>query len=169
MSTGATASRSYITKDDVLSLRVKYERGDTGLYNAAWDKSLSNTVSISYATSHGYQGDSGGHMSLFPPQKHLEWLRPFTALGTAATGDRRQGRFLTQALDPLESGRLSLCVWGWGMNWTWLPNKGEIPQGGLIAICADVHQGDRWWFVYTDGLYTSPDGGVTLHRVLDAQ
>ncbi|MCF7973919.1 MAG: hypothetical protein K9N55_08895 [Phycisphaerae bacterium] len=165
--TESTLARSYITKDDVQSLRVSDERDDTGFYNAAWDKSLSNTVSISFATSHGYQGNSGGHMSLFPPQKNLEWLRPFTALGTTATGDRRQGRFLTQALDPMVPGRLSLCVRGWGMNWSWLQTRGEVPRGGLIAVCGDVHQGDWWWFVHTDGLYVSPDGGVTLKRVLD--
>ncbi|MCP4450056.1 MAG: hypothetical protein GY809_01235 [Planctomycetes bacterium] len=167
--TGAAMARIYITKDNVQSLRLLDERGDTGFYNAAWDKSLNNTRAISFATSHGYQGNSGGFMSLFPAQKHLEWLRPFTALGTTATGDRRQGRFLTQALDPVAPGRLSLCVRGWGMNWSWLPTAGSSPKGGLIAACGDIQQGDRWWFVYTDGLYTSPDGGVTLHRVLDAQ
>lgn len=52
-----------------------------------------------------YQHNSGGHTSLFPPQKNLEWLRPFTAIGTTAAGDRRSGRFLTQALDPTVPGR----------------------------------------------------------------
>jgi hypothetical protein len=44
------------------------------------------------------------------------------------------------------------------MNWEWLPPKGTAPRGGLIAACGDSRQGDRWWFVHTDGLYTSPDG-----------
>lgn len=167
--TEETLTRSYITTDNGQSLRVRDERDDTGFYNAGWDKSLNNPGAISFATSHGYQGNSGGHMSLFPPQKNLEWLRPFTALGTTATGDRRQGRFLTQALDPVLPGRLSLCIWGWGMNWSWLSTQGTVPEGGLIAACGDIHQGDRWWFVYTDGLYTSSDGGVTLERVMNAE
>ena len=167
--TEGTLTRSYITPDGGLSLRVKDERNDTGFYNAAWDKSLNNPGAISFATSHGYQCNSGGHMSLFPPQKYLEWLRPFTALGTTAAGDRRQGRFLTQALDPMIRGRLSLCVWGWGMDWNWLSTQGTVPKGGLIAACGDIHRGNRWWFVYTDGLYTSPDGGAHFERVMDAQ
>jgi len=52
-------------------------------------------------------------------------------------------------------------------------SKARICEGcsgtmsGLIAACGDPRQGDRWWFVHTDGLYTSPDGGVTLNKFLD--
>ena len=42
-----------------------------------------------------------------------------------------------------------------------------MPKGGLIAACGDQDQGDKWWFVHTDGLYFSPDGGENLHNVLD--
>jgi hypothetical protein len=107
-------------------------------------------------------------MSLFPAQKNLEWLRPFTALGTTAAGDRRNGRFLTQSLDPAVPGRLSLCQSGWGMDWSWLPAKGTVaPKGGMIAACGDQNQGDKWWFVHTDGLYYSPDGGEHMTKVMD--
>lgn len=42
-----------------------------------------------------------------------------------------------------------------------------MPKGGLIAACGDQDQGDKWWFVYTDGLYFSPDGGAHTTKVLD--
>jgi hypothetical protein len=167
VATKATVARSYFSNDNVQSLTVLDERDDTGFHNVAWDKSLQSTREISFATIHGYQHNSGGHMSLFPPQKHLEWLRPFTALGTTAVGERRNGRFLTQALDPAVPGRLSLCESGWGMNWSWRPARGAAPKGGLITACGDVHRGDTWWFVHTDGLYVSPDGGATMRKVLD--
>ena len=165
--TSGTVARSYVSTDNVPSLTALDQRDDTGFHNVAWDKSLQATGEISYATTHGYQHNSGGHMSLFPAKKNLEWLRPFTALGTTAVGDRRNGRFLTQAIDPAVPGRLSLCESGWGMNWSWLPAKGTAPQGGLIAACGDSRRGDKWWFVHTDGLYFSPDGGRTLKKVLD--
>ena len=167
VATAATVARCYVSNDNVQSLTVLDERDDTGFHDVGWDKSLQATREISYATTHGYQHNSGGHMSLFPPQKNLEWLRPFTALGTTAAGDVRNGLFLTQALDPAVPGRLSLCRSGWGMNWEWLPSKGTAPKGGLIAACGDHLRGDRWWFVHTDGLYASPDGGATLHKVMD--
>ena len=167
VATTEAASRTYISKDNVQSLTVLDERTDTGFTNVAWDKSLQSTGEISYATTHGYQGNSGGYMSLFPAMKNLEWLRPFTALGTTAAGDRRSGRFLTQALDPAVPGRLSQCTGGWGMDWAWLPAKGTPPKGGLIAACGEHLQGDKWWFVHTDGLYYSADGGATVNKVMD--
>ena len=166
--TAAKAARCHVSRDNVESLGVLHEREDTGFYNVGWDKSLQSISEISYATTHGYQGDSGGHMSLFPPQKNFEWFRPFTALGTTATGDdRRGGRFLTQALDPEVTGRLSRCAGGWGMSWEWLPAKGAVPKGGLIAACGDVREGGQWWFVHTDGLYSSPDAGAALTKITD--
>ena len=167
VATAETVARAYVSNDNVQSLTALDERNDTGFNNVAWDKSLQATREISYATTHGYQHNSGRHMSLFPAQKNLEWLRPFTALGTTAVGDRRNGRFLTQALDPEVPGRLSLCQSGWGMDWSWLPTKGTAPKGGLIAACGDQNQGDKWWFVYTDGLYYSPDGGERMTKVMD--
>jgi len=167
VATAETVARSYVSNDNVQSLAALDERNDTGFNNVAFDKSLQSTREISYATTHGYQHNSGGHMSLFPAQKNLEWLRPFTALGTTAVGDRRNGRFLTQSLDPAAPGRLSLCQSGWGMDWSWLPAKGTAPRGGMIAACGDQNQGDKWWFVHTDGLYYSPDGGEHMTKVMD--
>jgi hypothetical protein len=167
VATGETKARTYVSNDNVQTLVVLDEREDTGFTNVAWDKSLQSTREISYATVHGYQGNSGGHMSLFPAVKNFEWLRPVTALGTTARGEQRMGRFLTQALDPEVPGRLSQGTGGWGMDWAWLPAKGAVPKGGLIAACGEHAQGDQWWFVHTDGLYFSPDGGATLSKVLD--
>jgi hypothetical protein len=42
-----------------------------------------------------------------------------------------------------------------------------VSKGGLIAVCGDVNLGVQWWFVYTDGLYFSDDGGATLTKMLD--
>ena len=167
VATAGKLSRAYVSNDNVQTLSVLDERDDTGFYNVAWDKSLQSTREISYATTHGYQGNSGGFMSLFPPQKSMEWLRPFTALGTSGVGEQRMGVFLTQALDPQVLGRLTVGQGGWGMDWSWRPFKGTPPKGGLIAACGEHAQGDQWWFVQTDGLYFSPDGGATLNKVLD--
>ncbi len=106
-------------------------------------------------------------MSHFPAMEDFEWLRPFTALGTTAMGEGHMGRFLTQALDPVVPGRLSHGVGDWGRAWEWLGPKGTLPKGGLIAACGEHAQGDKWWFVHTDGLYFSADGGVSLKKVLD--
>ena len=108
-------------------------------------------------------------MSLFPPVKQFEWLRPFVALGTTAKGEGRDGVFYTQALDPEVPGRLTAGRGGWGMSWAFLQLAGEVPKGGLVACAGELQQGQTWWFVFTDGLYRSFDGGVTLSRVLDAQ
>lgn len=161
-----TRSRIYVSAKNVGSLRLLEQRTDTGFYNVAWDKSLQANNVMSFATTHGYQGNSGGHMSLFPSQKNLEWLRPITALGTTAVGARRDGRFFTQALDPIMPGRLSFCESGWGMGWKWRKVKGTPPKGGLIHADGDPHQGEHWWFVCTDGLYFSPDAGKTLNKVM---
>ncbi len=167
VATAGKMSRAYVSDNNVQSLSVLDERDDSGIYNVAWDKSLQSTREMAYATTHGYQGNSGGQMSLFPAMKNFEWLRPFTALGTTAMGEGRMGRFLTQALDPVVPGRLSHGVGDWGMAWEWLAPKGTQPKGGLIAASGEHAQGDKWWFVHTDGLYFSADGGVSLKKVLD--
>ena len=106
-------------------------------------------------------------MALYPPQKNLEWLRPFTAVAATAQGEEKFGRFITQALDPAVPGRYSRSE-RWAIEWSWLQPRGEVPSGGLIAAAGDVHHGRRWWFLHTDGLYYSGDGAETLMKVLDA-
>ena len=166
VATPAALARSYVSSDDVHSLSVIDERSDTGFYNVAFDKATQTTRVMSYATAHGFQHNSGGHMSLFPEPKHLETLRPFTAVGATAMGDQKFGRFIAQALDPAVPGRLSRSE-RWAEEWSWLPSQGMVPKGGLIATCGDPHQGEKWWFVYTDGLFVSPDGGAHLIKVMD--
>ena len=166
VTTAARAARSYVSSDGVRSLSVMDERSDTGFYNVAFDKATQTTRVMSYATAHGFQHNSGGHMSLLPEWKNLEWLRPATALGATAMGEQKCGRFITQALDPAAPGRLSRSQ-AWAEEWSWLHPQGTIPRGGLIATCGDQAQGGQWWFVYTDGLYFSPDGGEHVTRVMD--
>ena len=167
--TAAEISRAYVSGDGVQTIAEIDARTDTGFHDAAWDKSLQSTREISYATTLGYEHNSGGHMSLFPPGKQFEWLRPFVSLGTTARGAGRDGVFYTQALDPEVPGRLTAGRSGWGMSWEFQKLKGDVPQGGLVACCGELKEGRVWWFVFTDGLYASLDGGETLTRVLDQQ
>jgi hypothetical protein len=168
VATAATTARGHVSHDNVQTLSVADERSDTGFYNVAFDKAMQSTGEMRYATAHGYQTQvfSGSHMALHPPQKNLEWLRPFTAVGATALGDQKFGRFIAQALDPLAPGRLSRSQ-AWAFEWSWLPSKGTVPRGGLIAVSGDVRLGDQWWFVHTDGLYYSPDGGEHLSKIMD--
>ena len=166
VATPSESARSYVSADNVRSLSVMDERSDTGFFNVAFDKATQTTRTMSYATAHGFQHNSGGHMSLFPEQKHFETLRPFTAVGATAMGEQKFGRFLTQALDPLVPGRLSRSE-RWAEEWAWLVCQGTAPKGGLIAACGDLHLGEKWCFVHTDGLYISPDGGAHLTKVMD--
>jgi hypothetical protein len=167
VSTPSEVARSHVSSDDVRTLSVLDERGDTGFFNVAFDKATQTARVMGYATAHGFQHNAGGHMSLFLAQKHLEVFRPFTAVASAAMGDRKFGRFIAQALDPEVPGRLSRSEL-WAEEWAWLPAQGTVPRGGLIAAAADLMQGEQWWFVHTDGLYRSLDGGRQVSRVLDA-
>ena len=153
-------SRAYVSRDGVRTLVLADEREDTGFYNVAFDKALQSVGEMRYGTTHGYQSQvfAGWHMALYPPQKNLEWLRPMTAVGAVAVGDRKFGRFIAQALDPQDPARLSFSE-QWAFDWSWLKPTGRAPRGGLVAVAGDVMLGERWWFVHTDGLYTSPDGG----------
>lgn len=168
VATTATTARGYVSEDDVETLTVDDERLDTGFFNVAFDKALQSVHTMSYATAHGYQMQvsPGSHMALYPEQKNLEWLRPFTAISATALGEQKFGRAITQALDPIVPGRLSLSE-RWSESWSWSPIAGDVPQGGLIAVCGDVNLGEQWWFVYTDGLYRSHDGGKTLKKIMD--
>ncbi len=107
-------------------------------------------------------------MALYPPQKQLEWMRPFTAVAAAAQGEQKFGRFITQAIAPQQLGRYSLSE-RWAFEWSWLQPQGDSAGGGLIAAACDLHHGRTWYFVHTDGLYRSLDGGVTLQKRLDHQ
>jgi hypothetical protein len=166
----ATVSRGYLSSDGVETISISDERSDTGFYNVAFDKSLQTVNEMRYATAHGYQSQvfAGWHMALYPPQKNLEWLRPFTAVAAAAKGEEKFGRFFTQALDPLKPGRYSMSE-VWAFEFTLHQPQGDIPTGGLIAAAGDVHLGKIWWFLHTDGLYRSDDGGATLHRIQKSQ
>jgi hypothetical protein len=168
--TNATMSRGYLSPDGGASLAVSDERSDTGFYNVVFDKAAQTVNEMRYATAHGIQAQvfAGVHMALYPAQKNLESLRPFTAIAATAMGDQKFGRVITQALQPVKPGRLSRSE-RWAFEWDWLPIKGVVPAGGLIAVSGDVNPGQQWWFLFTDGLYSSCDGGATLAAVLDAK
>jgi hypothetical protein len=53
-----------------------------------------------------------------------------------------------------------------GRSWHWVDIKGDVPTGGLIATTGEYQEGEKWWFVYTDGLYVSSDGGKSMVKVL---
>lgn len=170
VATPAATSRSYLSHDGVQTLTPADERSDTGFYNVAFDKAMQSTNEMRYGTAHGYQTEvfTGSEMALYPPQKCLEWLRPMTAVGATAVGDRKFGRFIAGALDPEVPGRFSRSE-RWAFEWSWLTPKGDVPKGGLIAAGGDQVGGNEWWFVCSDGLYHSPDGGDHLEKVLDEQ
>ena len=122
-----------------------------------------------FATTHGFQSEySGNHMALYLGMKNLESMRPMTAMAAASMGPGKpRGRSIAQVLDPVNPGRFSRSH-AWAFEWDWLTPKGDVPQGGLIAVSGDEKLGQQWWFVHTDGLYSSADAGATLRKALDA-
>ena len=107
-------------------------------------------------------------MTIYPPFKNLEWMRPMTAMAATFVGPGNpRGRSIAQVLDPENPGRYSRSH-AWAFEWDWLKAKGDVPKGGWIAVSGDEKLGQSWWFVHTDGLYSSTDGGVKLRKVLDA-
>jgi hypothetical protein len=85
-------------------------------------------------------------------------------VASAARGDLKFGWTFAQALDPERPARLSRSE-RWAFEWHWSEPAGEAPSGGMIAACGDVHAGESWWFLHTDGLYRSDDAGRTRRRV----
>jgi len=167
------ASKSYITRDDGKSIALSEQRVDCGFYNVAFDKAMQSTNEMRYATSHGYQTQvfEGWHMALYPPQKNLDWFRPCTAIAASAKGDEKFGRFITGSLNPMQPQRYSVSE-RWAFEWDWMTpkptvNQSELPSGGLIAIACDPKQGAVWYFLHTDGLYASVDGGRSIRKVLE--
>ena len=165
--TAALTSRSYVSYDNVQTIALADERDDTGFYNAIFDKALQSVNEMRYGTTHGLQTQisPGAHMALYPEAKNLDCFRPLTGLAAAALGDQKFGRCLAQSLAPSAPGRLSRSE-TWAFEWSWLTPQGDVPPGGLIAAAADLALGQQWWFIYTDGLYCSPDGGTTLRHIL---
>jgi hypothetical protein len=106
-------------------------------------------------------------MFAFPEAKHVEWMRPFTAVYGACLPGTKNGRCIAQALDPVNPERISVSQ-SWAFNWDWKKIQGSVPNGGLVAVTGEYRVGEKWWFVYTDGLYCSTNGGKNLTKVLDA-
>jgi hypothetical protein len=164
--TGETA-KSYVSHDNIKSLAVWHAREDVGFYNMAFDRMCQTPDSMRYATSYGLQHNVGGDLFAFPEAKHVEWMRPFTAVYGACLPGSKNGRCIAQALDPVHPERLSVSE-SWAFGWDWINIQGSVPKGGLVAVTGEYRVGEKWWFAYTDGLYFSPDGGKNLTKVLAA-
>ena len=167
ITTGGETAKSYVSHDNIKSLSVCHSRADLGFYNMAFDRMCQNPGQMSYATSYGLQHNVGGDMFAFPEAKHLEWMRPFTAVYSACLPGTKNARCIAQALDPVNSGRISVSQ-SWAFSWNWINIRGSVPKGGLVAVTGEYRVGEKWWFLYTDGLYYSPDGGKNMTKVLDA-
>ena len=165
--TNGETAKSYVSHDDVKSLKIFHARDDLGFYNVAFDRMCQTPNNMRYATSYGLQHNVGRNMFAFPEAKHIEWQRPFTAVYGACLPGTKNGRCIAQALDPVDPSRLSVSQ-SWAFNWHWRPIKGDVPTGGLIAVTGEHRVGETWWFVYTDGLYGSTDGGKRMVKVLIA-
>ena len=77
---------------------------------------MQSTGEMCYATAHGYQRQvfSGSHLALYPAQKNLEWLRPFTDVVVRALAARHRHLlvatpgFAADCLETLEEIRIRL-------------------------------------------------------------
>jgi hypothetical protein len=160
-------TKSYVSHDGGKSLVVYHAREDVGFYNVAFDRMCQTPDAMRYGTSYGLQHNVGGDTFAFPEAKHVEWMRPLTAVYGACLPGSKNGRCIAQALDPVNPTRLSVSQ-SWAFDWHWSDIQGSVPKGGLIAVTGEHRVGETWWFVYTDGLYRSTDGARRLTKVLDA-
>ena len=167
ITTAGETAKSYVSHDNIKSLKVCHAREDVGFYNMTFDRMCQTPDAMRYATSYGLQHNVGGDMFAFPEAKHVEWMRPFTAVYGACLPGTKNGRCIAQALDPVNPERISVSQ-SWAFNWDWKKIQGSVPNGGLVAVTGEYRVGEKWWFVYTDGLYCSTNGGKNLTRVLDA-
>jgi len=141
-----------------------------GFYNISFSKMMNHAQNWRIATAHGLKHNYGGNLWSFPIYKNVEWMRPITGIhGSRVPHKKNNGVLITQALDPEEPGRISRSMQSFGRSWHWVDIKGDVPTGGLIATTGELQEGEKWWFVFTGGLYFSPDRGETMYRVLTEQ
>ena len=138
-----------------------------GFYNLSFSKMMNHPQNWRIATAHGLKHNYGGNLWSFPTYKNIEWMRPITAIhGSRVPDKENSGIMLTQTLAPEEPGRISRSTKSFGRSWDWVDIQGDVPTGGLIAITGELQEGEKWWLVYTDGLYFSSDGGKSMFKVL---
>ena len=89
-------------------LSVFHSREDLGLYNFAFNRRCQTPDSMRYATSYGLQHNVGANTFAFPPAKHLEWMRPFTAVCGVCLPGAKNGHCIAQPLVALDPGRVSV-------------------------------------------------------------
>lgn len=167
LETAAKTAKSYVSKDDIKTLTVGHARADTGYYNVAFDRMKQTPNEMLYGTSYGLQYNRWAGICVFPFSKNLAWMRPFTAVYGARLPGTKSGRCIAQAIDPVQPGRFSVSQ-SWAFGWKWQDIKGRVPAGGLISVIGEHHLGEKWWFLYTDGLYYSSNGGKAMAKVLDS-
>lgn len=159
-------SRDYYSRDGGKSIHEVCAREDLGYLNAAFDKGAW-PEELPYATTHGLTKALGNGVStyLFPREKNLEAMRPYTAIGTAALVDHSNGRAIVGPLVPSREGNLSLTD-EWAFNWQLPARQPGEKAVGTIAVAGEIKEGNLWWFVRTDGIYRSEDGGKTLLKIV---
>ena len=165
--TGKEGSRTLYFDDDRVQMHTYHYSGLDGFYNMSFSKMMNHDRNWRIATAHGLKHNYGGNLWSFPIHKNVEWLRPITAIhGSRVPDEKNNGIMLTQTLSPETPGRISRSMKSFGRSWHWVDIQGDVPTGGLIAATGELQEGDKWWFVYTDGLYFSPDGGQSIVKVL---
>ena len=159
-------SRDFYSRDGGKTIHEVCSREDLGYLNAAFDKGAW-PEELPYATTHGLTKALGNGVStyLFPPEKNLEAMRPYTAIGTAALLDHSNGRAIVGPLVPSRDGNMSLTD-EWAFNWQLPARQAGDRAVGTIAIAGELKEGNLWWFVRTDGIYRSVDGGKTLAKIV---
>lgn len=165
--TGREGSRSLYFDDNRVQMHTYHFSEVDGFYNMSFSKMMNHDRNWRLATAHGLKHNYGGNLWSFPIYKNVEWLRPITAIhGSRVPDQENNGVMLTQTLATETPGRISRSTRSFGRAWQWVDIQGDIPTGGLIATTGELQDGDKWWFVYTDGLYFSPDRGQSMVKIL---
>ncbi|MGC6465530.1 MAG: VPS10 domain-containing protein [Akkermansiaceae bacterium] len=170
LTTLSEESKGLVGKAEEDRLQVYHARKCNGFYNVAFSKMMKHPQNFRYGTARGLEHNYGGALYAFPSYKNLEWMRPITAIhGTSLDGSgNNNGLMITQALAPEQAGRISRTTKSWARIWHWTELAGDVPEGGLIATFGEYQKGKKWWFVFADGLYFSPDGGIRIVKILPA-
>jgi hypothetical protein len=169
--TKSTTSKVFLSTNDCTNLKRVVSHPYVGLTRLCFGRVRPNPDEYRVASTHGIFHNWGGPIAAYPPERHVEWMKPFTALDDVAMPpdkDQRMGRMMTASLAPERHGILSISEGGWWQDWKPVQTKGDSPEGGLIGICGEHETGETWWVLTTRGLYRSGDGGLSFKQILDA-
>lgn len=145
-------------------------REDCGYYNCDWTRGIDERRQLVFATTIGFQGNSGRHFSSYPAPHVCDWWSPATAIAAgSADGDeeKRCGLLECAVLAPSDPAKL-IRSFAHGYKWTcvnYREGKGEVPTSLTIAIATRPRQGDVWYHLTADGkLYRAETGDAVLCR-----